>query len=104
MEIHDGGPYNNVKNWDYVAAVRAWHNGEGNLWAVRARSEGEFEAALDSALARPRELCFIEVCVCGWDWQAGRGGLLCCRWCRARACLVEGPEGGTWAQRAGLSY
>lgn len=27
VEIHDG-PYNVIKNWDYVGAVKAWHNGQ----------------------------------------------------------------------------
>jgi hypothetical protein len=36
---------------------------QGKLWTARAGTEGEFERALDEALSRSGELCFIEVCV-----------------------------------------
>lgn len=34
VEIHDG-PYNVIKNWNYVAMIQAIHNGEGNVWATK---------------------------------------------------------------------
>ncbi len=36
VEIHDG-PYNRIKNWDYVGLARALHNGKGRLFATRVR-------------------------------------------------------------------
>ncbi len=34
MEIHDG-PYNVIKNWDYLKLVEALQNGEGDLYTCR---------------------------------------------------------------------
>lgn len=43
VEIHDG-PYNVIKNWNYVALVDAIHNGEGKCWTtkVKIRYKGGF--------------------------------------------------------------
>ncbi len=34
VEIHDG-PYNVIKNWDYVGLIQAMQNGQGKLFATR---------------------------------------------------------------------
>lgn len=34
VEIHDG-PYNVIKNWDYIGLVNAIHNGEGKCWTAK---------------------------------------------------------------------
>uniref|UniRef100_A0A0E0EGH4 pyruvate decarboxylase n=1 Tax=Oryza meridionalis TaxID=40149 RepID=A0A0E0EGH4_9ORYZ len=61
VEIHDG-PYNVIKNWDYVGLVNAIHNGEGRCWATRVRCEEELEAAIATATGdKADSLCFIEV-------------------------------------------
>lgn len=62
VEIHDG-PYNIIKNWDYVAFVKALQNGEGELFTTRVRTEAELLEALDhvNAPENAKALCFIEV-------------------------------------------
>lgn len=37
MAIHDG-PYNVIKNWNYIGVVEAFHNGIGALWTKRVMS------------------------------------------------------------------
>ena len=34
VKIHDG-PYNVIKNWNYIGLVDALHNGEGKCWIVK---------------------------------------------------------------------
>ncbi|KAK9830951.1 hypothetical protein WJX81_001721 [Elliptochloris bilobata] len=60
VEIHDG-PYNVIKNWDYVGLVKALHNGEGKLFAIQAKTEEELVAALQEAEQHPDSVVFIEV-------------------------------------------
>lgn len=71
VEIHDG-PYNIISNWDYVGLIKSMHNAHGgnavggdpdSLFAVRCRTESEFDAALEEAKGREDALCFIEVVV-----------------------------------------
>ncbi|KAI7842956.1 hypothetical protein COHA_003462 [Chlorella ohadii] len=60
VEIHDG-PYNKIKNWDYVKLVQAMHNEEGALYAVRVRTEEELaEAFIYARNEGADKLCFIE--------------------------------------------
>uniref|UniRef100_A0A383VUS6 pyruvate decarboxylase n=1 Tax=Tetradesmus obliquus TaxID=3088 RepID=A0A383VUS6_TETOB len=61
IEIHDG-PYNMIQNWDYVGMVKALHNGSGKLFAVKAATEPELIAALQTALKdKTDQVCFIEL-------------------------------------------
>ncbi|WIA21682.1 hypothetical protein OEZ85_000852 [Tetradesmus obliquus] len=61
IEIHDG-PYNMIQNWDYVGMVKALHNGSGKLYAVKAATEPELIAALQTALKdKTDHVCFIEL-------------------------------------------
>lgn len=66
------GPYNIISNWDYVGLIKSMHNAHGgnavggdpdSLFAVRCRTESEFDAALEEAKGREDALCFIEVVV-----------------------------------------
>lgn len=46
---------------DYVAFVKAMHNGHGKLFATRVETEKQLIDAVDSALsAESDSLCFIE--------------------------------------------
>lgn len=63
VEIHDG-PYNIIKNWNYTALVDAFHNGEGNCWTVKVRTEEELIEAIAAAEGEKKDcLCFIECIV-----------------------------------------
>ncbi|PRW44348.1 pyruvate decarboxylase 4 [Chlorella sorokiniana] len=59
--INNGGPYNKIKNWDYVKLVQAMHNEEGALYAVRVGTEEELAEAFSYARNEGADkLCFIE--------------------------------------------
>ncbi|KAM1309220.1 hypothetical protein EV1_006062 [Malus domestica] len=61
VEIHDG-PYNVIKNWNYTGLVDAIHNGEGNCWTTKVRTEEELTEAIATATEEKKDcLCFIEV-------------------------------------------
>ncbi|TQD99760.1 hypothetical protein C1H46_014612 [Malus baccata] len=61
VEIHDG-PYNVIKNWNYTGLVDAIHNGEGNCWTTKVRTEEELTEAIATATKEKKDcLCFIEV-------------------------------------------
>ncbi|WMV35999.1 hypothetical protein MTR67_029384 [Solanum verrucosum] len=63
VEIHDG-PYNVIKNWNYTGLVDALHNGEGNCWTQKVRTEEELIEAIATATGEKKHcLCFIEVIV-----------------------------------------
>nr|AAX33299.1 pyruvate decarboxylase 2 [Petunia x hybrida] len=63
VEIHDG-PYNVIKNWNYTGLVEAIHNGEGNCWTQKVRTEEELTDAIATATGEKKDcLCFIEVIV-----------------------------------------
>lgn len=62
VEIHDG-PYNAIKNWDYLGVVKAFHNGEGKLWTATVRTEEELEEAIRQSREKSDHLCFIETVV-----------------------------------------
>ncbi|XP_015079015.1 pyruvate decarboxylase 2 isoform X1 [Solanum pennellii] len=63
VEIHDG-PYNVIKNWNYTGLVDAIHNGEGNCWTQKVRTEEELIEAIATATGEKKDcLCFIEVIV-----------------------------------------
>ncbi|KAL4313204.1 hypothetical protein GQ457_01G038080 [Hibiscus cannabinus] len=63
VEIHDG-PYNVIKNWNYTGLVDAIHNGEGNCWTKKVKSEEELLEAIEIATGEKKDfLCFIEVLV-----------------------------------------
>ncbi|EPS58298.1 pyruvate decarboxylase, partial [Genlisea aurea] len=63
VEIHDG-PYNVIKNWNYTGLVDAIHNGEGNCWTAKVRTEEELAEAIATATDEKKDsLCFIEVIV-----------------------------------------
>ncbi|MEO1190496.1 MAG: thiamine pyrophosphate-binding protein [Pseudomonadota bacterium] len=61
VEIHDG-PYNKIKNWNYADLVQVFSAGEGQAWSARVETEGELDAALETAKAQAG-LCFIEVMI-----------------------------------------
>lgn len=66
VEIHDG-PYNVIKNWNYVAMIQAIHNGEGNVWATKVTNEPQLIAAIATATTDKKDaFCFIEV-ICHKD-------------------------------------
>mmetsp|Transcript_11915 Transcript_11915/g.25920 ORF Transcript_11915/g.25920 Transcript_11915/m.25920 type:complete len:616 (+) Transcript_11915:103-1950(+) len=58
VEIHDG-PYNNIKNWDYVKLIESFSAGESNAKAVRCDTDSQFAAALEEAIGYDG-LFFIE--------------------------------------------
>lgn len=63
VEIHDG-PYNVIKNWNYTALVEAIHNGEGNCWTAKVKTEEDLVQAIATATGEQKDsLCFIEVIV-----------------------------------------
>jgi len=63
VEIHDG-PYNVIKNWDYTGLINAIHNGDGNCWTMKVRTEAELKEAIATATGAKKDcLCFIEVIV-----------------------------------------
>ncbi|KAL9255209.1 Pyruvate decarboxylase 4-like protein [Drosera capensis] len=63
VEIHDG-PYNVIKNWNYTGLVEAIHNGEGNCWTSKVKTEEDLVAAIATATGEKKDsLCFIEVIV-----------------------------------------
>ncbi|PPS07092.1 hypothetical protein GOBAR_AA13551 [Gossypium barbadense] len=63
LEIHDG-PYNVIKNWNYIALVDAIHNVEGKCWTTKVFCEEELVEAIEMAIgAKKDSLCFIEVIV-----------------------------------------
>ncbi|KAH0663457.1 hypothetical protein KY284_028388 [Solanum tuberosum] len=63
VEIHDG-PYNVIKNWNYTGLVDALHNGEGNCWTQKVRTEEELIEAIATSTGEKKDcLCFIEVIV-----------------------------------------
>ncbi|KAL6203441.1 hypothetical protein ACLB2K_027141 [Fragaria x ananassa] len=63
VEIHDG-PYNVIKNWNYTGLVDAIHNGEGNCWTTKVRTEEDLIKAIETATGEKKDcLCFIEIIV-----------------------------------------
>jgi pyruvate decarboxylase len=58
-EIHDG-PYNRIKNWDYAGLMDVFNAGEGKGLGLRVATVGEFDTAMDRALAHAGP-CLIEV-------------------------------------------
>ncbi|CAI9779206.1 unnamed protein product [Fraxinus pennsylvanica] len=55
VEIHDG-PYNVIKNWNYIALVDAIHNGEGNCWTTKddtSKELLEWGSRVSAANSRP---------------------------------------------------
>ncbi|KAL9257249.1 Pyruvate decarboxylase 1-like protein [Drosera capensis] len=63
VEIHDG-PYNVIKNWNYTALVEAIHNGEGNCWTAKVKTEEDLVEAIATCTGEQKDsLCFIEVIV-----------------------------------------
>ncbi|RWR78872.1 pyruvate decarboxylase 2 [Cinnamomum micranthum f. kanehirae] len=61
VEIHDG-PYNVIKNWNYIGLVDAIHNGEGKCWTTKVTCEEELKKAIVMATETKEDcLCFIEV-------------------------------------------
>ncbi|KAK4759302.1 hypothetical protein SAY87_022433 [Trapa incisa] len=61
VEIHDG-PYNVIKNWNYTGLVDAIHNGEGQCWTAKVKTEEELVEAIVAATGPQKDsLCFIEV-------------------------------------------
>ncbi|KAM3373950.1 pyruvate decarboxylase 2-like [Capsicum galapagoense] len=63
VEIHDG-PYNVIKNWNYTGLVDAIHNGEGNCWTQKVKTEEELIETIATATGEKKDcLCFIEVIV-----------------------------------------
>ncbi len=50
VEIHDG-PYNPIKNWDYVGLVNVFNAGAGKGWSTRVTTQNELDAAIPQALA-----------------------------------------------------
>ncbi|KAL6200367.1 hypothetical protein ACLB2K_030149 [Fragaria x ananassa] len=63
VEIHDG-PYNVIKNWNYTGLVDAIHNGEGNCWTTKVRTEEDLIEAIETATGEKKDcLCFIEIIV-----------------------------------------
>ncbi|GMP85934.1 hypothetical protein CsSME_00038908 [Camellia sinensis var. sinensis] len=63
VQIHDG-PYNVIKNCNYIGLVDAIRNGEGKCWTAKVRYEEELIEAIDTAMGAKSDcLCFIEVVV-----------------------------------------
>ncbi|KAK3010184.1 hypothetical protein RJ639_010769 [Escallonia herrerae] len=63
VEIHDG-PYNVIKNWNYTGLVEAFHNGEGNIYTTKVRTEEDLIEAIATSTGEKKDcLCFIEVIV-----------------------------------------
>ncbi|KAL4557872.1 hypothetical protein LXL04_036066 [Taraxacum kok-saghyz] len=66
VQIHDG-PYNVIKNWNYVGLVEAIHNGQGYCWTKKVRNmsvfcEEDLIEAIETATGAKKDyLCFIEV-------------------------------------------
>jgi TPP-dependent 2-oxoacid decarboxylase len=58
-EIHDG-PYNRIKNWDYAGLMKVFNADDGNGLGLHAATVGEFDAAVERALAHDGP-CLIEV-------------------------------------------
>jgi TPP-dependent 2-oxoacid decarboxylase len=58
-EIHDG-PYNRIKNWDYAGLMNVFNADDGKGLGLHAATVGEFDAAMDRALAHDGP-CLIEV-------------------------------------------
>lgn len=48
VEIHDG-PYNTIKNWDYVGLMSIFNAADGNGLGLKATTEGELDAAIGKA-------------------------------------------------------
>jgi TPP-dependent 2-oxoacid decarboxylase len=60
-EIHDG-PYNRIKNWDYAGLMQVFTANEGKGLGLHAATVGEFDAAMEQALAHDGP-CMIEVAI-----------------------------------------
>lgn len=58
-EIHDG-PYNRIKNWNYAELMKVFNADDGNGLGLCAATVGEFDKAMDRALAHDGP-CLIEV-------------------------------------------
>ncbi|KAI4356032.1 hypothetical protein L6164_000085 [Bauhinia variegata] len=66
VEIHDG-PYNVIKNWNYIGLVEAIHNGQGKCWTAKVFCEEDLVEAINAATGPKKDsLCFIEV-ICHKD-------------------------------------
>jgi len=59
VEIHDG-PYNNIKNWNYVALVEAFANGEGKVKTFLCNTVGDLEKGVKFAEENADFLVFLE--------------------------------------------
>ena len=59
--IH-GGPYNQIKNWDYAGLMDVFTNGEGRGLGLKASTPGELAAHFGTALAHDGP-CLIEVAI-----------------------------------------
>lgn len=57
--IHKG-PYNRIKNWDYAGLMKVLTNDEGAGLGLKAKTSGEFAAALETAWNHQGP-CLIEV-------------------------------------------
>jgi TPP-dependent 2-oxoacid decarboxylase len=58
-EIHDGS-YNRIKNWDYAELMKVFNADDGNGLGLHAATVGEFDGALQRALAHDGP-CLIEI-------------------------------------------
>jgi indolepyruvate decarboxylase len=58
-EIHDG-PYNNVKNWDYVGLIKSFNANDGRGLGLRATNGGELANAIKLAVANHDRPTLIE--------------------------------------------
>ncbi|KAH7306599.1 hypothetical protein KP509_22G021300 [Ceratopteris richardii] len=58
VELHDG-PYNIIKNWNYTGVVDAFHNGEGNCWTAKVRTEEELSEAIAKAQQDKKDHLFF---------------------------------------------
>jgi hypothetical protein len=82
VEIHDG-PYNRIKNWDYVGLARALHNGEGRLFATRVSGTRVDALAMPGCL--PALPAAPAGCRAGWPCcSCGRAAWLCQHGARRR--------------------
>lgn len=62
VEIHDG-PYNVIKNWNYAQLIEVFNAADGRGLGLKARTGGEFRAALQKALAHRDGPTLIEVAI-----------------------------------------
>jgi hypothetical protein len=70
VEIHDG-PYNKIKNWDYVRLIEAMQNGEGPLFATRVRGGSRSPPACTRLPACPRVCHTLPNAPCRWQQGGG---------------------------------